>query len=377
MLTRYSVEELVDSAEEYFSCIPNWDPPLSKPFYSTSEAPELLSTFGALLAGLDLAYGCDVLDFGVGGGWTSWMMTQLGCRVIASDVSATALRMTEERYKRIPRIGAVPDPVFLLFDGHRLKLEDGSVDRVAVNDAFHHVPNPDEVLREFGRVLRPGGLCVMSEPGPIHSRGAQSQAEMRNFRVVERNIVLEDVVAQAGAAGFASVDVAVFCSLPTFVEASSFDASIRPDSALPNEVMSAFLANRRLLRLRKAGDSVPDSRRRAAVSGRFTVEVNGDEFSATIENTGPAVWLQAPGVGCVGFGAHLFDDGGQLIDLDFLRVPLSPAGEPIEPGATVRVRGRIPELGPGRYRLDFDLVSDSVCWFADNGQPPTSVEISR
>ena len=39
----------------------------------------------------------------------------------------------------------------LPFDGHRLELDDESVDRVACNDAFHHVPNPGEVLAEFAR----------------------------------------------------------------------------------------------------------------------------------------------------------------------------------------------------------------------------------
>src|SRR5262249_29060164 len=152
------------------------------------EAPDLLIGFGALLAGLELAYGHDVLDFGVGSGWTSWMMSQLGCRVIASDVSATALAIVAERYRRLRLSGEVPSPTLLRFDGHRYDLPDGCVDRVACHDAFHHVANPEAVLSEFGRLLRPGGVCVMSEPGPEHSRLPQSQSEMRNFKVVERNI---------------------------------------------------------------------------------------------------------------------------------------------------------------------------------------------
>src|ERR1700722_13830743 len=73
LLQRYTVEELAQSAEEYFSRLPTWDAALAKPFYSVSEAPGLLLVFGALLAGLDLSHGQDVLDFGVGSGWTSWM----------------------------------------------------------------------------------------------------------------------------------------------------------------------------------------------------------------------------------------------------------------------------------------------------------------
>lgn len=53
------------------------------------------------------------------------------------------------------------EPVFLPFDGIRLNLPDHSMDRVVVNDAFHHIPNVGDVLKEFYRVLKPGGLVSM------------------------------------------------------------------------------------------------------------------------------------------------------------------------------------------------------------------------
>ena len=81
LLARYTVEELAETADEYFARLPNWDVLLAKPFYSALESAELLTSFGALLSGLDLAHGLTVLDFGVGSGWTSWMLSQLGCRV--------------------------------------------------------------------------------------------------------------------------------------------------------------------------------------------------------------------------------------------------------------------------------------------------------
>ena len=233
LLDRYTVEELAVSADDYFARLPTWTVLLAKPFYSVHEATELLTSFGALLSGLELSHGDVVLDFGVGSGWTSWMLSQLGARVIASDVSKVALEIAAERYARLPLVGNVSAPVLQLFDGHRFEVDEGSVDRIVCNDAFHHVANPVEVLAEFARVLRPGGLCVMSEPGPEHSRSPQSQTEMRNFRVVERDIVIEELAPQARAMGFDAVEVGVYLGLPHFVDAAAFAPTIDASSPVP------------------------------------------------------------------------------------------------------------------------------------------------
>ena len=86
-------------------------------------APHELRRF---INGLELSHGLTLLDFGVGSGWTSWMFSQLGCRVIASDISEAALRIAAERYARLPLVGNVSAPVLQLFDGHRFELEDES-----------------------------------------------------------------------------------------------------------------------------------------------------------------------------------------------------------------------------------------------------------
>ncbi|HUJ65743.1 MAG TPA: class I SAM-dependent methyltransferase [Acidimicrobiales bacterium] len=376
LLARYTIEELVQSAEHYFSRLPSWDVALAKPVSSPDEAPELLTTFGALFRGLELAPGDTVLDFGAGSGWTSWMISQVGCQVIVSDVSETALKIAAERYERWPLLGPAPAPTFLPFDGRRLALDDGSVDRIACNDCFHHVPNPSEVLSEFERVLSAGGICVMSEPGANHSRQPQSQAEMRNFRVVERDIVLDDIVDQARAAGFEAVEVALYCGQPHFVDARSYAASLGPDSPAPRQLMESYLTNRTLLRLRKSGGTVLDSRRRPGLQGSIRVEVTGAILTATVSNTGGAVWLQSPGaVGLVNLGVHLFNTDGGLVDFDFMRIPLCPDGTPIPPGGEVVAQAALHPLEPGSYRLVVDLVSEGVCWFADNGRSAVSIDI--
>jgi SAM-dependent methyltransferase len=378
LLAQYTVEELAQSADEYFARLGTWDVLLAKPFYSVHESADLLTSFGALLNSLELSHGLTVLDFGVGSGWTSWMLSQLGCRVIASDVSHAALQITAERYARLPLVGNVTPPAFLPFDGHRLDLDDASVDRISCNDAFHHVPNPVEVLAEFARVLRPGGICAMSEPGPEHSLTPQSQNEMRNFRVVERNTIVEETAPQARAVGFETYEVGVYVGLPHFVDAEAFARTIDPSSPVPNELVRSFLENRRLIRMRKAGTAILDSRRRDALAASLQVDITGDAVRLRAENVGPAVWLQDPSdFGLVNAGAHLFTPDGQLLDFDFMRLRLQPSDDPILPGGRVEVVADLPHLESGDYRVEFDLVAEGVAWFSENGNPTVSIDISR
>lgn len=376
LIERLSIEELSQTAENYFARLSSWEPALAKPFFSMHEAPELLVDVGALLSGLELVHGMTVLDFGAGSGWLSWMLSQLGCRAILTDVSATALRIAEERYRRFPILGDSTAPTFLPFDGHRIALDDHSVDRVACNDAFHHVGNPAEVLSELARVLAPGGICVMAEPGPNHSNGPQAQAEMRNFRVVERDIVAEEIADQALRGGFDSVEVAVFCGLPRFVEVSDFPDATATRSSLPGEITRAFLENRRLIRLRKSGTVRLDSRTRTALAASLQVTVTEGRVQAQIQNTGRADWLQVPGqVGLVNLGVHLYDRGGRMVEFDFLHLPLQNGPDPIPPGASIEVTATLPPLPPGERTVEFDLVSEGVAWFAQIGNPTITVSL--
>jgi ubiquinone/menaquinone biosynthesis C-methylase UbiE len=106
-----------------------------------------------------------------------------------------------------------------VFDGHRIDLPDASVDRIFCFDAFHHVPNPTQVMRELGRVLRPGGIAGFSEPGRHHSKGARSQYEMKNYTAIENDVVMEEVWTWARAAG-SFISRSLF-SAPSHIECRS------------------------------------------------------------------------------------------------------------------------------------------------------------
>src|SRR5438132_7612117 len=153
LMSERSVEEHCRLAEEYFAKLGDQTHHLAKPFGAIDETPQLLINLAVVMQGLSLCPGMTVLEFGAGTCWASHALTQLGCRVVAVDVSPTALRIGQELYERHPPFGDKPAPQFLLFDGRRLELPDKSIDRVICLDSFHHVPNPKEVLSELGRVL--------------------------------------------------------------------------------------------------------------------------------------------------------------------------------------------------------------------------------
>ena len=61
---------------------------------------------------------------------------------------------------------------FVCADASKLPFPDNSTDTVIMNDAFEHVGNPEEVLKECLRVIKPGGRIFVNFPPYHHPFGA-------------------------------------------------------------------------------------------------------------------------------------------------------------------------------------------------------------
>lgn len=380
LIAELSVAELCETAEQFFKRLENWDYLHAKPFSAINETPELLICFAHVVQGLKLLPDMAILDFGAGSCWTSRFLSQMGLEVIACDVSQAALEIGQDLYRRLSVIGAQPAPRFLRFDGHRFNLPDEHVDRISCMDAFHHVPNQQEVLNEMARILKPGGIVGFSEPGPEHSQAPQSQYEMRTNRVIENDIDVRHIWQQARNAGFTDLKVAFFNPNPFLLSLDDFTACLNGDDA--GELYVANTRNemrhRRLFFLYKGEATTPvDSRQREGLMGELKVELASTRIAAgeklhlkaIATNTGRNVWLPATArIGAVRFGVHLFDENGVLLDLDYFRAPLTPSeGRQTLPGEVVELDVEVPAPAPGKYILQFDLVSEAVCWFEHNG----------
>jgi SAM-dependent methyltransferase len=62
-------------------------------------------------------------------------------------------------------------PPDLVWDGQQIPLPNASVDSVLLTEVLEHCPDPEAVLREIARVLKPGGFMFLTVPfiWPIHT----------------------------------------------------------------------------------------------------------------------------------------------------------------------------------------------------------------
>ncbi len=96
-----------------------------------------------------------VLDFGCGAGNLTAHLADLGCEVIAADVSAGFLDLVSSR-------SYTSKVTTLTLNGLDLAgVEDDSVSLVAMYSVLHHVPDYLSLMKEFGRVLKPGGVLYI------------------------------------------------------------------------------------------------------------------------------------------------------------------------------------------------------------------------
>ena len=384
LLTTLSIEELNRTSDEYFRQHGDITGYLGRPYSDAEEASDLMIAFSQVMNGLHPPYGSDILDFGAGTCWSTRFLTQMGHAVTAIDVSPTALDIGRELFRRVPVMGHYVPPSFVVFDGRRFEFPDASFDRIVCLNAFHHVPNPAVVLKEMARVLRPGGIAGFSEPGAGHSRSAQSQYEMRNYTVIENDIVIEDIERWALESGFCRLEIAVVDPRSYRLSWQEYTDLIAGGVAAERyvDVVREAAAVRRLFFLYKAGETTPDSRQRRGLMGVARVRLDetrvdsGGEFhgEAFVENTGSNVWLPSDArFGPVFLGVHLFERDGQLIDLDYGRIHLPRS---LKPGESATFRFTLPApTRAGDYRFGFDFVSERVSWFATNGAEVVFVDV--
>lgn len=377
-----TTDSLNRAADAYFTAFSDHEYLLSKPFSDGQGFPRTLFNLGAILTSLDVRPGQVVVEFGAGSCWVSHFLNRFGCKTISVDVSRNALDLGRAMFERSASTRWELCPEFVPYDGHSLPLADASCDRIVVFDAFHHVPNQREILKEMLRILRPDGLVGMSEPGLGHADSDASRHEVDTYGVLENELVIEDVGALAKSCGFNEAMVVI----------GGADALRQ----IPTDDLGNFLQGKHFV---KYWDTLSD----ALVASHFIVLHKSDPRPSTLRprDLGAAItirsglpirmkagrprsvllrlknltdtrWLAQERDGWTRVGAHLYRAGDPptLLDFDWVRTALP---QTVESGGRVDVEIILPAIAePGSYDVVFDLVVEGKAWFAEKGSTPTS-----
>jgi len=116
-----------------------------------------------LIAPAQLGPGQIVVDFGCGPGGLAVELARRvapGGKVIGVDINEAFLARTLERAEAEGVAGLI-ETVHL--DSETLPLMSGSVDRVVCKNVLEYVADPEHVIGEFHRVLKPGGIAHVSD----------------------------------------------------------------------------------------------------------------------------------------------------------------------------------------------------------------------
>lgn len=122
----------------------------------------LRATRDRVLDGADLREGETLLDVGCGDGLIAFGALERGAgRVVFADVSQDLL---DESRRLATELGVLDRCRFVCCPADELALEDECVDIVTTRSVLIYVEDKRQALREFHRVLRPGGRVSLFEP---------------------------------------------------------------------------------------------------------------------------------------------------------------------------------------------------------------------
>lgn len=106
---------------------------------------------------LKLIEGNRVLDFGCWAGATTKSIAQLGCDVIGIDYRPSAIDIAND-FNKLPNI------TYEVRDMFSNPFHESYFDCIVFTEVIEHLENPALYLREFHRILKPGGFLILSTP---------------------------------------------------------------------------------------------------------------------------------------------------------------------------------------------------------------------
>ncbi len=121
------------------------------------------------------------LDLGCGDGCITVPCAKYGTRIIAGDISNAMMKILQERARQ--NGVSLKNVTLCRMNALDIPIRDESVDCVIANSVLHLISNPQKVLDEIFRVLKPGGrfVCREDAPGKTPELGEDCKAENETY----------------------------------------------------------------------------------------------------------------------------------------------------------------------------------------------------
>lgn len=146
----------------------------------------------------DLLAGHTVVDLASGEGYGAAWLAEVAESVIGIDIDGASVEHARARYAEHHNLK------FVLGDIQALPLADSCVDAVTCFEAIEHVENPREVVEEVVRVLRPGGLLLVSTPNKAvyaDERDYTNEFHIHEFYLPDLELLLGEYFAERDLLG--------------------------------------------------------------------------------------------------------------------------------------------------------------------------------
>jgi SAM-dependent methyltransferase len=129
---------------------------------------------------LQYVAGKDVLDIASGEGFGSNLLATVAARVVGVDISSSAVNHARDHYKR-------DNLQFMVGSVTEIPLSAASVDVVVSFETIEHIDAHTAMLDEVRRVLRPGGVFIVSTPDKATYTDATGHTNPFHVRELYRN----------------------------------------------------------------------------------------------------------------------------------------------------------------------------------------------
>jgi SAM-dependent methyltransferase len=338
-----------------------------------------LFDLATLLLLLDCRPGDTVLDLGAGPGFSSEMLARLGYDVVALDPDHPALQANRQRPRwdreRIEGTVRVTQGM-----AEQLPFHDAAFDGVLGMNVLHHVPDLAGVIAELARVLKPGCRAVFAEPGLDHLEADETKRAIREHGEDDRAFDVLGFLKTARANRFQDAMLTATLQPPLRLlpieEVDLYLSGEHPRAYLtPKGVIDELHRRHPYAMLVRDGVRPKTSRHPGLLRRELRVDdvpasvTQGTAVDVTVHalNTGDTVWSAKPSRlgGFVTVGCKLLAADGRLISDTIGRTFLP---KDVNPGddTWIHISLEFPnDLPAGHYSLQFDLVNELICWFAD------------